>query len=85
MIEVPAGPFSMGSEEGDAEDKPVREVDLTGFEIDRFEVTNADYAAFAEATGYLTMPRRRGSGAGVTNGVPARTTTQWSRSPGMMP
>ena len=60
MIEIPAGPFIMGSDEGDPEDSPAHEVDLSAFEIDKFEVTNADYAAFAEETGYLTYAEQQG-------------------------
>jgi len=60
MIEVPAGPFIMGSDEGDPEDSPAHQVDVPAFEIDRFEVTNADYAAFAEVTGYVTYAEKQG-------------------------
>ena len=52
MIEIPAGPFVMGQDDGDREDRPAHEVDLPAYEIDKFEVTNADFAAFVEATGY---------------------------------
>jgi formylglycine-generating enzyme required for sulfatase activity len=52
MVEIPAGPFVMGQDNGDREDRPAHEVDLPAYEIDKFEVTNADYAAFVEATGY---------------------------------
>jgi formylglycine-generating enzyme required for sulfatase activity len=55
MIEIPAGPFIMGSDGGDAEDGPAHEVDLPAYEIDKFEVTNADYEKFVEATGHETF------------------------------
>jgi formylglycine-generating enzyme required for sulfatase activity len=54
MIEIPAGPFAMGSDAGDPDEAPAHEVDLPAFEIDKFEVTNADFAQFVEATGYQT-------------------------------
>ncbi len=54
MIEIPAGPFIMGSDEGDPEDGPAHSVDLPAYEIDKFEVTNADFEKFVEATGYVT-------------------------------
>ena len=60
MVEIPAGPFAMGSDEGDREDKPAHEVDLPAYEIDKFEVTNADYSAFVEATGYQTDAEQQG-------------------------
>jgi len=60
MIEIPAGSFTQGSDAGDPEDSPTHKVDLPTFEIDRFEVTNADYAAFAEVTGYVTYAEKQG-------------------------
>ena len=60
MVEIPAGPFTMGSDTGDPEDSPAHEVDLPAYEIDQFEVTNADFAAFAQATGYETFAEQQG-------------------------
>ncbi len=54
MVMVPAGPFTMGTDSGDAEDAPAHSVDLPAFEIDKFEVTNDDFALFVDATGYQT-------------------------------
>jgi formylglycine-generating enzyme required for sulfatase activity len=62
MVEIPAGPFTLGSDEGDPEDGPAQEMDLPAFEIDRFEVTNADFDAFAKSTGYLTYAEQQGLG-----------------------
>jgi formylglycine-generating enzyme required for sulfatase activity len=60
MVEVPAGPFTMGSSQGKPEDGPPHEVDLPAFSIDKFEVTNADFAKFVEATGYQTDAEKTG-------------------------
>jgi iron(II)-dependent oxidoreductase len=60
MVAVTAGPFTMGSDEGDPEDGPAHQVDLPAFEIDRFEVTNADFDAFVKATDYVTYAERQG-------------------------
>jgi len=60
MVEVPAGSFVMGSDTGDPEDRPAHEVDLPAFEIDKFEVTNADFASFVETTGYVTDAEKNG-------------------------
>lgn len=60
MVEIPAGTFIMGSDEGDPEDAPAHEVDLPAFEIDKFEVTNADFAVFADETGYVTFAEKQG-------------------------
>ena len=46
MVFVPEGEFIMGSSIGDADEYPPRLVWLQGFYIDRFEVSNADYAKF---------------------------------------
>jgi formylglycine-generating enzyme required for sulfatase activity len=51
----------MGNDSADPEDAPAREVDLPVYEIDRFEVSNADFAAFAEATGYITGAENAGN------------------------
>lgn len=60
MVEVPAGPFTTGSEAGNEDEAPAHEVDLPAFEIDKFEVTNADFAQFVEATGYQTDADKEG-------------------------
>jgi serine/threonine-protein kinase len=44
MVYVPAGTFKMGSEIGDDRERPVHDVTLDAFWIDRTEVTNAQYA-----------------------------------------
>jgi len=63
MVKIPAGPFSMGSDQGDPEDGPAQEVDLPEYELDKFEVTNAEYATFADATGYMTYAETEGVGS----------------------
>jgi len=46
---VPEGNFSMGSNNGDADEKPIHSVYLDAFYIDKFEVTNALYQACVNA------------------------------------
>jgi formylglycine-generating enzyme required for sulfatase activity len=58
MIFVPGGSFSMGSGKFYPEERPVRRVTVSGFWIDRHEVTNAQFKAFVEATGYRTVSER---------------------------
>ncbi len=60
MVSIPAGPFIMGSDSGDPDETPQHEVDLPAFEIDLYEVTNAQFAAFVEATGYQTDAEKAG-------------------------
>ena len=55
MVEVPAGPFRMGhAGAGFAYDneREAHEIDLPGFRVDRYPVSNAEYLAFVEDGGY---------------------------------
>ncbi|MBT7191912.1 MAG: SUMF1/EgtB/PvdO family nonheme iron enzyme [Anaerolineae bacterium] len=49
MVLVPAGIFTMGSENGDYDEKPVHSIYLEDFYIDQYEVTNALYATCVDA------------------------------------
>jgi formylglycine-generating enzyme required for sulfatase activity len=60
MAEIPAGEFTMGNDAGDDDEKPAHTVTLEAFEIDMFEVTNADFAKFVEETGYQTEAEKAG-------------------------
>ncbi len=55
MVFVPAGVFTMGSTgkalDEDAAEKPVQQVSLPAFYLDKYEVTNAQYARFLNAVG----------------------------------
>ena len=57
MVWVPGGSFAMGDTVY-PEEKPVREMKVAGFWIDRHEVTNDEFAAFVTATGYVTVGER---------------------------
>jgi formylglycine-generating enzyme required for sulfatase activity len=52
---VPAGEFTMGSENGEDDERPVHTVYLDAFYMDKYEVTNARYAACV-ADGACTPP-----------------------------
>ncbi len=60
MVFVEGGTFRMGSETraDRPEEAPVREVSVDSFWIDVHEVTNAQFSAFVEATGYRTIAER---------------------------
>ena len=49
MVLVPAGEFTMGSDEGDDDEQPVHRVGLDSFYLDTFEVTNGRFAKFVAA------------------------------------
>jgi len=54
MILIPEGEFIMGSPEGegDYDERPQHTVFLDAFYIDKYEVTNAQYKQFMDATGH---------------------------------
>lgn len=54
MVQIPAGPFTMGQDNSKPKNGPAHSVDLPAFEIDRFEVTNDEFARFVDEAGYTT-------------------------------
>ena len=52
MILVPGGPVIVGSNNGNDNEKPQHTVKISAFKIDKYEVTNEQFAAFVKATGY---------------------------------
>jgi sulfatase modifying factor 1 len=55
MLTIPAGSFSMGSDRFYAEEAPAHRAEVNAFRLDRHPVTNRQFAAFVEATGYRTV------------------------------
>ncbi len=51
---VEPGPFTMGSDDGRDNEKPVREIELEGFWMGKFPVTNMEFAGFIADGGYET-------------------------------
>ncbi|MBI5116918.1 SUMF1/EgtB/PvdO family nonheme iron enzyme [Candidatus Poribacteria bacterium] len=51
MVYVPGGDFIMGSESEFSDQRPRHKVNLSAYFIDIYEVTNAEYEKFVEATG----------------------------------
>ncbi|MES1226991.1 MAG: formylglycine-generating enzyme family protein, partial [Bacteroidota bacterium] len=68
MVYIPGGEFSMGGvnpvgmndggKEGMDDARPVHRVYVDPFYMDETEVTNAQYAAFVKATGYVTVAEK---------------------------
>ena len=54
MVSIPAGSFTMGQDGSKPKNGPAHTVDLPAYDIDRFEVTNDEYAWFIENTGHVT-------------------------------
>jgi formylglycine-generating enzyme required for sulfatase activity len=55
MVRLPGGVFRMGCDHFYPEERPERRVRLPAFQIDKYPVTNRDFAGFVEATGYRTL------------------------------
>lgn len=58
MIRIDGGTFRMGSDDFYPDERPAHERTVDPFWIDETPVTNADYARFVEATGYVTVAER---------------------------
>jgi sulfatase modifying factor 1 len=60
MAWIPGGEFSMGTDDTNSmpNERPTHKVKLDGFWIDRTTVTNAQFAAFVKATGYVTTAEK---------------------------
>jgi formylglycine-generating enzyme required for sulfatase activity len=58
MVWIPGGTFTMGSEEFYPEEGPTRDVSVDGFWMDTTHVTNEEFAAFVDETGYTTFAER---------------------------
>jgi formylglycine-generating enzyme len=61
MVWVAGGVYRMGSDGPDAkaDEYPIHTVAVKGFWMDEAEVTNAQFAAFVEATGYVTTAEKK--------------------------
>src|SRR6202167_6599854 len=83
---VPGGAFRMGSEDFYPEEGPVHEVAVDGFWMDRYVVTNEEFARFVDATGYVTVAERALNpadypGAPLENLVPGALVFHKTRGP----
>ncbi len=60
MVFIPGGVLNMGgdNEQADQDEFPKHEVKIDPFYMDEAEVTNAQFAAFVEATNYVTVAER---------------------------
>ena len=70
MVWIPGGEFSMGAQDPTGADmntvgmqatsdsRPIHRVYVDGFFMDKTDVTNAQFAAFVKATGYITIAEK---------------------------
>ena len=59
MVWVPPGTFFMGFDGGQEDEKPVHEVEVDGFWMDKTEVTNEEFEKFVRASRYVTVAERK--------------------------
>lgn len=50
MVQIPEGPFTMGSKDGDPDEAPEHQVYLSTYYMDKKEVTQAEYERFVKMT-----------------------------------
>lgn len=75
MVWIPGGEFTMGSDDPLARprEKPPHRVKVDGFFMDATPVTNAQFRAFVEATGYLTTAEKPADLAEIMKQLPPGT------------
>jgi formylglycine-generating enzyme required for sulfatase activity len=61
MVWIPGGTFLMGTNDKESfpNERPAHLVQVQGFWMDVHDVTNAEFAKFVEATGYVTTAERK--------------------------
>jgi len=69
MVWIPGGEFSMGAADSPSDgevgmqatrdSRPIHRVYVDGFFMDKTDVTNAEFARFVKATGYVTVAERK--------------------------
>ena len=58
MVWIPGGTFRMGSEDFYPEERPIHQVQVDGFWMDKYQVSNRAYDSFVRDTGYVTVAER---------------------------
>ena len=76
MVWIAGGTFTMGDDDERPEERAAHEVTVAGFWIDRHEVTNAQFARFVDATGYVRSP----SAASTRRTIRACRPSCWRRA-----
>jgi formylglycine-generating enzyme len=90
MTTIPAGPFMMGSDDGDADERPAHVVDVAEFRVGVQPVTNAEYARFVRESGHRApsvdaLPLVVTAGSGEREEVFRRTSEPYAWNGGQPP
>lgn len=80
MVWIPGGEFSMGAQDppemnmvgmqATTDSRPIHRVYVDGFFMDKTDVTNAQFAVFVKATGYITIAEKTPSAADFPGAPP---------------
>jgi formylglycine-generating enzyme required for sulfatase activity len=75
MVWIPGGEFTMGTDDPQSypPERPAHRVRVTGFWMDAADVTNAEFARFVAATGYVTTAERKPDWEEIQKEVPPGT------------
>jgi formylglycine-generating enzyme required for sulfatase activity len=82
MVAVPAGPFIMGRDDGEPDERPAHRIELASFSIDRLPITNAQFAAFLNAVGPRSADGRRHYDEDDRDARVHRRGVRWIAEPG---
>jgi formylglycine-generating enzyme required for sulfatase activity len=82
MIRIPAGEFIMGSDDGPADERPRHRLTLPQYAIDRFPVTNRQFAAFLNISGITNAGGERLFDEGDPDARIRRIDGKWLADPG---
>ncbi len=59
LVSIPGGTFTMGNNSGNENEKPEHQVTVSAFQMDRTEVTNAEFFEFMAASNYRPLSGER--------------------------
>lgn len=76
MVWIPGGEFRMGSDDSDSkeDEKPIHRVRVSGFWMDATPVTNRQFKAFVDETGYITTAEEAPAMTEIMGQVPKGAT-----------
>jgi formylglycine-generating enzyme len=63
LVLIRGGAFQMGSDDGEADEKPVHSVTVRDFYLGKYELTVAQFKTFVDATGYKTDAEKNDAGS----------------------
>lgn len=70
MVSIPAGSFSMGTNDSESDEYPQHTVRISSFEVGKYEITRGQFRAFIQATNY--SPTSVADSKGCMNGESGR-------------